>query len=131
MFIVKRTMLDIVTYQVVLIIGIVSGLAVRTGFYFYTKQKEDAAQGGEPRSFEGKYLATAAVAGIMIFTGLLLAFPMVEQAVPNTEGSTLMSILSASFIMAIGLNEVFNRLLTLIGTTPVLVVKTEEETKTA
>lgn len=120
-------MLDVTMYQVVLLIGIVSGLAVRTGFYFYAKQKEDQATGEDGRPFEAKYLLTAGIAGVMIFTGALLAYPMVEAAVPNEAGSTLMSILSASFIMAIGLNEVFNRLLTLIGTTPILVMKAEEE----
>lgn len=122
-------MLDITIYQMVLLVGIVSGLAVRTGFYFYAKQKEDAALGEDQRGFQAKYLLTAGIAGVMIFTGALLAFPLVEQAVPNEGGATLMSVLSGSFIMTIGLNEVFNRLLTLIGTTPILVMKAEEETK--
>lgn len=123
-------MLDVAMYQIVLLVGIVSGLAVRTGFYFYAKQKEDQATGEDPRGFEAKYLLTAGIAGVMIFTGALLAFPLVEAAVPNEAGSTLISVLSASFIATIGLNEVFNRMLTLIGTTPILVMRAEEELKT-
>ena len=106
-------MLDNGTYEVVLLIGIISGLAVRTGFYFYSKQKEDEQAGAEPRSFEAKYLGTAVLAGVLTFVGALMAFPLVAAAVPN-EGS-LVAVLSASFIMAIGLNEVFNKIIAIGG----------------
>lgn len=116
------------TYEIVVLIGTLLGLTVRTGFYFYAKQKEDSALGLEPRPFEKKYLVTAGIAGIMIVTGAFMAFPLVAASVPNS--ASLIAVLSGSFIAAIGLNELFNRLLTLIGTTPVLVqqVETNEPT---
>lgn len=112
------------TYEIVILIGTILGLTVRTGFYFYSKQKEDEALGVEVRSFDKKYLVTAATAGIMVITGAFMAFPLVVETVSNT--GSLIGILSASFISAIGLNEIFNRILGLIGTTPVLVQKVEE-----
>lgn len=121
--------LDSGTYELTILIGTMLGLTVRTGFYFYSKQKEDEALGMEPRAFEKKYLVTAGVAGIMVIAGAFMAFPLVASGVSNT--GSLISVLSASFIAAIGLNEIFNRLLTLIGTTPVLVQEVNSNNPTA